>query len=71
MKENYQRLLVILILVVILFSTGTALLAAQAPSAKGSLARQPACYTIDTSRPEWLSAQVFIYLPLVLKSFGP
>ena len=29
------------------------------------------CYTIDTSRPEWLAEAAFVYLPVVLKEFGP
>ena len=29
------------------------------------------CYTIDTSRPEWLAEYRFVYLPVVLREFEP
>jgi hypothetical protein len=29
------------------------------------------CYTIDTSRPEWLTESPLVYLPVVLRDFEP
>ena len=34
-------------------------------------ASQQTCYTIDTSRPEWLADWTFGYLPLVLMGSNP
>ena len=44
-----------------------------APSAREVGERIPLqpCYTIDTSRPEWLAEAAYVYLPVVLKEFGP
>ncbi|MBN1814928.1 MAG: hypothetical protein JXA14_24020 [Anaerolineae bacterium] len=30
-----------------------------------------ACYTLDTSRPEWLQTSPVVYLPLVLRNHAP
>ena len=63
--------LLLLVLCVIALDTYAAVADAQSEANCAARAYAQTCYTIDTSRPEWLSAQVFIYLPLVLKSFGP
>ena len=34
-------------------------------------ASQQTCYTIDTSRPEWLGNWTTVYLPIITKSFVP
>jgi hypothetical protein len=58
----------LLIVALLLGVVGTAVLASQAPgpSAEQAPAVQPACYTLDTSRPEWLTR--LFYLPIILRN---
>jgi hypothetical protein len=82
MVHRAKNLLKRIVLVMLLCALATTLLAAHAGSTQGnplpeSAAPGPgemvgiaqACYTIDTSRPEWLGLRV--YLPIVLKAYTP
>jgi hypothetical protein len=82
MKYSVKNLLKRIVLVLVLCALATTLLAAHAAGTQGSSppdseALSPGavagitqnCYTIDTSRPEWLGWDV--YLPVVLKGYAP
>ena len=71
----------IFLVALVLLVIGSVLVTARTPDAGGRavtqdalaapcsylVAGQSACYTIDTSRPEWLGGWTVIHLPLVLK----
>lgn len=85
MKKNGPHSLFRLVVILLLCILGTVVLvpgaadmnAAAGPagspglSAPGASAGHQACYTLDTSRPEWLQTSPFVYLPLVLKNNAP
>jgi len=56
-----------LIVTLLVGTLGTAALASQAPGAAADRvpAARQACYTLDTSRPEWLTRH--FYLPIILR----
>jgi hypothetical protein len=76
-----QRLLRIGLLVFLLCLFGAVLMGgAEGNAAPGTAsgdasdrmeANQQSCYTIDTSRPEWLGNWTTIYLPIITKSYSP
>ncbi len=80
-NERAKKLVRIALLALLLFLFGTATLgsvegsaAPQALSGEATIQTQvgqQACYTIDTSRPEWLGNWTAIYLPVITKSFAP
>jgi hypothetical protein len=57
-----------LIVALLVGTLGTAALASQAPgaAADGAPAGRQMCYTLDTSRPEWLTRH--FYLPIILRN---
>jgi hypothetical protein len=83
--EKPKKLMRIVLFALLLALVGTALLGAYASGAEGSsaprdllasasngpAASQPACYTLDTSRPEWLGGWTVLYLPVILKNPAP
>jgi hypothetical protein len=76
MSKNWSRMWIGLLVIAVLCILATTLLAdgavdAAGPHSPGPADRQPTCYTIDTSRPEWLQAPVSIYLPLITKQHAP
>jgi hypothetical protein len=80
-NERAKKLVRIALLALLLCLLGTATLgsvegnaAPQALSGEATIQTQvgqQACYTIDTSRPEWLGNWTAIYLPVITKSFAP
>jgi hypothetical protein len=76
MKTDSKKLFVALLLVFLLSLLGAALFATHAAPLDNSgvselATASQACYTLDTSRPEWLQTSPFVYLPLVLKNNAP
>ena len=77
-KGKLRRVLRVLALVLLLCSVGSVLLAAYASGGQGGYAPQDCtdagdapCYTIDTSRPEWLGGWSVVYLPVITKNYKP
>jgi len=84
-NANAGKLLRILVLVVLLSLVGTVTLGAFASDLNGDLASansadcvsirpaagDQACYTLDTSRPEWLGGWTMVYLPVIIKGDKP
>ena len=75
-KKGVNTVLTGLILAILVCTLGAAMLAAQAAPLEGVGLYEPAaaaqdCYTLDTSRPEWLAAEpsTAIYLPVVVKNW--
>jgi hypothetical protein len=76
-----KRVSVSLTLVLLLCIVGAAMLTSQASGVKDGVSsamlnQQPAveqqtCYTIDTSRLEWLGNYTVIHLPIIMKSYAP
>jgi hypothetical protein len=76
MRDRSARSYRGLVLALLLCILGLALFTAHAaPLASAGLCEQAgaaqACYTLDTSRPEWLQTSPFVYLPVVLKNDIP
>jgi hypothetical protein len=80
-KIRMKTVLIGLILAILLGTLGAAMLSTHASGFEGSavssgMASYPAtanqaCYTLDTSRPEWLQGLPILYLPVVLKNYAP
>ena len=76
MKENLSRTAMVLLLVFLLTCLGVALFAAHAAPLQDTGLNEPAaaaqdCYTLDTSRPEWLAEgpSAATYLPVIVKNW--
>lgn len=72
MKTDSKKLFTALLLVFLLSLLGAALFATHAAPLTNSGVDEPAaaaqaCYTLDTSRPEWLQSPAILYLPLITK----
>ena len=73
MKTDWKKMSMAVLLVLLLSLLGAALVATYAAPMENSGLSEPAaaeqdCYTLDTSRPEWLA--YYVYLPVILKSSG-
>ncbi|MBN1657712.1 MAG: hypothetical protein JXA93_04890 [Anaerolineae bacterium] len=76
MTRNFTTITAGLLLILLLSTLGAGLLTVHALPVGGAEnlvtdVGVQACYTLDTSRPEWLATSPFVYLPVVLKNATP
>ena len=76
MKKNLERFLRILTLAILLCALGIVALYISAAVDQAAIEKDPACesldaaaacYSLDTSRPEWLTG--YVYLPLIIRNY--